>query len=161
MKFCMILKYFFPFLLFISISFVSLAALPNNDNFNKLRKINFVENVELAKEKLILKDYQGVINLLSINIKSNDIPDSYLVESLINRGNAYFFTNNYEYAKADYSRCLDIELCQRADINLILGKLEVKLGNNEIAASYFKNAILLSKNNFKILSEALSFFKNP
>ena len=86
----MILKYFFPFLLFISINFASLAALPNNDNFNKLRKINFVENVELAKEKLILKDYQGVINLLSINIKSNDIPDSYLVESLINRGNAYF-----------------------------------------------------------------------
>ena len=161
MKFCMILKYFLPFLLFMSINFASLAALPYNDNFNKLRKINFVENVELAKEKLILKDYQGVINLLSINIKSNDIPDSYLVESLINRGNAYFFTNNYEYAKADYSRCLDIELCQSADINLILGKLEVKLGNNEIAASYFKNAILLSKNNFKILSEALSFFKNP
>ena len=161
MKFCMILKYFLPFLLFMSINFASLAALPNNDNFNKLRKINFVENVELAKEKLILKDYQGVINLLSINIKSNDIPDSYLVESLINRGNAYFFTNNYDYAKADYLRCLDIELCQRADINLILGKLEVKLGNNEIAASYFKSAILLSKNNFKILSEALSFFKNP
>ena len=161
MKFYMILKYFFPFLLFISINFGSLAALPNNDNFNKLRKINFIENVELAKEKLILKDYQGVINLLSINIKSNDIPDSYLVESLINRGNAYFFTNNYDYAKADYLRCLDIELCQSADINLILGKLEVKLGNNEIAASYFKNAILLSKNNFKILSEALSFFKNP
>ena len=161
MKFCMILKYFLPFLLFMSINFASLAALPNNDNFNKLRKINFVENVELAKEKLILKDYQGVINLLSINIKSNDIPDSYLVESLINRGNAYFFTNNYDYAKADYLRCLDIELCQSADINLILGKLEVKLGNNEIAASYFKNAILLSKNNFKILSEALSFFKNP
>ena len=161
MKFCMILKYFLPFLLFMSINFASLAALPYNDNFNKLRKINFVENVELAKEKLILKDYQGVINLLSINIKSNDIPDSYLVESLINRGNAYFFTNNYDYAKADYLRCLDIELCQSADINLILGKLEVKLGNNEIAASYFKSAILLSKNNFKILSEALSFFKNP
>ena len=161
MKFCMILKYFLPFLLFMSINFASLAALPYNDNFNKLRKINFVENVELAKEKLILKDYQGVINLLSINIKSNNIPDSYLVESLINRGNAYFFTNNYDYAKADYLRCLDIELCQSADINLILGKLEVKLGNNEIAASYFKSAILLSKNNFKILSEALSFFKNP
>ena len=113
------------------------------------------------KEKLILKDYDSVINLLSINIKSRDIPDSYMVESLINRGNAYFFTKNYDYAKADYLRCLDIELCQRADINLILGKLEVKLGNNEIAASYFKNAILLSKNNFKVLSEALSFFKNP
>ncbi len=161
MKFCMILKYFFPFLLFISINFASLAALPNNDNFNKLRKINFVENVELAKEKLILKDYQGVINLLSINIKSNDIPDSYLVESLINRANTYFFISDYKNAKADYLKCLNIELCQRAAVNLNLGKLEVKLGNNEIAASYFKNAILLSKNNFKILSEALSFFKNP
>ena len=157
----MILKYFFPFLLFISINFASLAALPNNDNFNKLRKINFVENVELAKEKLILKDYQGVINLLSINIKSNDIPDSYLVESLINRANTYFFISDYKNAKADYLKCLNIELCQRAAVNLNLGKLEVKLGNNEIAASYFKNAILLSKNNFKILSEALSFFKNP
>ena len=161
MKFCMILKYFFPFLLFISINFASLAALPNNDNFNKLRKINFVENVELAKEKLILKDYQGVINLLSINIKSNDIPDSYLVESLINRANTYFFISDYKNAKADYLKCLNIELCQRAAVNLNLGKLEVKLGNNEIAASYFKNAILLSKNNFRVLSEALSFFKNP
>ena len=161
MKFCMILKCFFPFLLFISINFASLAALPNNDNFNKLRKINFVENVELAKEKLILKDYQGVINLLSINIKSNDIPDSYLVESLINRANTYFFISDYKNAKADYLKCLNIELCQRAAVNLNLGKLEVKLGNNEIAASYFKNAILLSKNNFRVLSEALSFFKNP
>ena len=157
----MILRFFFPFFIFMSFNFTSLAALPTNDNFNKSRKVNFVENVESAKEKLILKDYDSVINLLSINIKSRDIPDSYLVESLINRGNAYFFTKNYDYAKADYLRCLDIELCQRADINLILGKLEVKLGNNEIAASYFKNAILLSKNNFKVLSEALSFFKNP
>jgi Flp pilus assembly protein TadD len=56
---------------------------------------------------------------------------------------------------------LNIDLCQRADVNLNLGKLEVKLGNNEIAASYFKNAILLSKNNIRVLSEALSFFKNP
>ena len=157
----MILRCFFLFFVFMSFNFTSLAALPTNDNFNKSRKVNFVENVESAKEKLILKDYDSVINLLSINIKSRDIPDSYMVESLINRGNAYFFTKNYDYAKADYLRCLDIELCQRADINLILGKLEVKLGNNEIAASYFKNAILLSKNNFKVLSEALSFFKNP
>ena len=157
----MILRFIFSICLFISLNSVVLAALPTNDNFSKLNKINFVQNVEAAKEKFLLKDYPGVINLLSINIKSNDIPDSYLVESLINRGNAYFFTNNYDYAKADYLRCLDIELCQSADINLILGKLEVKLGNNEIAASYFKNAILLSKNNFKILSEALSFFKNP
>ena len=140
---------------------MSLAALPTNDNFSQSRKVNFVQNVEAAKEKLLSKDYQGVINLLSINIKSKNIPNSYLVESLINRANAYFSINNYKNAKADYLKCLDIELCQRADVNLILGKLEVMLGNNEIAASYFKNAILLSKNNFKVLSEALSFFKNP
>lgn len=140
---------------------MSLAALPTNDNFSQSSKVNFVQNVEAAKEKLISKDYQGVINLLSINIKSKNIPNSYLVESLINRANAYFSINNYKNAKADYLKCLDIELCQRADVNLILGKLEVMLGNNEIAASYFKNAILLSKNNFKVLSEALSFFKNP
>lgn len=140
---------------------MSLAALPTNDDFSQSSKVNFVQNVEAAKEKLLSKDYQGVINLLSINIKSKNIPNSYLVESLINRANAYFSINNYKNAKADYLKCLDIELCQRADVNLILGKLEVMLGNNEIAASYFKNAILLSKNNFKVLSEALSFFKNP
>ena len=140
---------------------MSLAALPTNDNFSQSSKVNFVQNVKAAKEKLLSKDYQGVINLLSINIKSKNIPNSYLVESLINRANAYFSINNYKNAKADYLKCLDIELCQRADVNLILGKLEVMLGNNEIAASYFKNAILLSKNNFKVLSEALSFFKNP
>ena len=140
---------------------MSLAALPTNDNFSQSSKVNFVQNVKAAKEKLLSKDYQGVISLLSINIKSKNIPNSYLVESLINRANAYFSINNYKNAKADYLKCLDIELCQRADVNLILGKLEVMLGNNEIAASYFKNAILLSKNNFKVLSEALSFFKNP
>ena len=140
---------------------MSLAALPTNDDFSQSSKVNFVQNVEAAKEKLLSKDYQGVINLLSINIKSKNIPNSYLVESLINRANAYFSINNYKNAKADYLKCLDIELCQRADVNLILGKLEVMLGNNEIAASYFKNAILPSKNNFKVLSEALSFFKNP
>ena len=140
---------------------MSLAALPTNDDFSQSSKVNFVQNVEAAKEKLLSKDYQGVINLLSINIKSKNIPNSYLVESLINRANAYFSINNYKNAKADYLKCLDIELCQRADVNLILGKLEVMLGNNEIAASYFKNAIILSKNNFKVLSEALSFFKNP
>ena len=139
---------------------MSLAALPTNDDFSQSSKVNFVQNVEAAKEKLLSKDYQGVINLLSINIKSKNIPNSYLVESLINRANAYFSINNYKNAKADYLKCLDIELCQRADVNLILGKLEVMLGNNEIAASYFKNAIILSKNNFKVLSEALSFFKS-
>lgn len=157
----MILKFFFSFLLFISFNSASLAALPTNNNFSQSSKVNFVQNVEEAKEKFLSKDYQGVINLLSINIKSKNIPSSYLVESLINRANAYFFLNNYKYAKADYLKCLNIELCQRADVNLILGKLEVMLGNNEIAAAYFKNAILLSKNNFKVLSEALSFFKNP
>ena len=75
--------------------------------------------------------------------------------------NLKYNLNNYKNAKADYLKCLDIELCQRADVNLILGKLEVMLGNNEIAASYFKNAIILSKNIFKVLSEALSFFKSP
>ena len=120
---------------------MSLAALPTNDDFSQSSKVNFVQNVEAAKEKLLSKDYQGVINLLSINIKSKNIPNSYLVESLINRANAYFSINNYKNAKADYLKCLDIELCQRADVNLILGKLEVMLGNNEIAASYFKNAI--------------------
>ena len=140
---------------------MSLAALPTNDDFSQSSKVNFVQNVEAAKEKLLSKDYQGVINLLSINIKSKNIPNSYLVESLINRANAYLSINNYKNAKADYLKCLDIELCQRADVNLILGKLEVMLGNNEIAASYFKNAIILSKNNFKVLSEALSFFKSP
>ena len=157
----MILKFFFSFLIIINFNSLSLAALPTNDNFSQSSKVNFVQNVETAKEKLLSKDYQGVINLLSINIKSKNIPNSYLVESLINRANAYFSINNYKNAKADYLKCLDIELCQRADVNLILGKLEVMLGNNEIAASYFKNAILLSKNNFKVLSEALSFFKNP
>ena len=157
----MILKFFFSFLIFINFNSLSLAALPTKDDFSQSSKVNFVQNVEAAKEKLLSKDYQGVINLLSINIKSKNIPNSYLVESLINRANAYFSINNYKNAKADYLKCLDIELCQRADVNLILGKLEVMLGNNEIAASYFKNAILLSKNNFKVLSEALSFFKNP
>lgn len=157
----MILRFILSICLFISLNYVVLAALPTNDNFSKLNKINFVQNVEAAKEKFLLKDYQGVINLLSINIKSKDIPNSYLVESLINRANTYFFISDYKNAKADYLKCLNIELCQRAAVNLNLGKLEVKLGNNEIAASYFKNAILLSKNNFRVLSEALSFFKNP
>ena len=44
---------------------------------------------------------------------------------------------------------------------LILGKLEVSFGNNKQPASYFKNAIIKSKNNFKVLYEALSFFDNP
>ncbi len=157
----MILRIIFSIFLFINFNSVLLAALPTNDTFIKLPKINFVQNVEAAKEKFQLKDYQGVINLLSINIKSKDIPNSYLVESLINRANTYFFIKDYKNAKADYLNCLNIDLCQRADVNLNLGKLEVKLGNNEIAASYFKNAILLSKNNIRVLSEALSFFKNP
>ena len=64
----MILRFIFSICLFISINSVVLAALPTNDNFSKLNKINFVQNVEAAKEKFLLKDYQGVINLLSINI---------------------------------------------------------------------------------------------
>lgn len=145
----------------INFSSVPLAALPASDNLSKLNKINFVQNVQAAKERFQLKDYQGVINILSINIKSKDIPNSYLVESLINRANTYFFIDDFKNAKADYLNCLNIDICQRADVNLNLGKLEVRLGNNEIAASYFKNAILLSKNNIRVLSEALTFFKNP
>ena len=145
----------------INFSSVPLAALPATDNLSKLNKINFVQNVQAAKERFQLKDYQGVINILSINIKSKDIPNSYLVESLINRANTYFFIDDFKNAKADYLNCLNIDICQRADVNLNLGKLEVRLGNNEIAASYFKNAILLSKNNIRVLSEALTFFKNP
>ena len=121
----MILRLIFSICLFISLNSVVLAGLPTNDNFSKLNKINFVQNVEAAKEKFLLKDYQGVINLLSINIKSKDIPNSYLVESLINRANTYLFINDYNNAKADYLKCLNIDLCQRADVNLNLGKLEV------------------------------------
>ena len=156
----MVLRIIFSIFLMIHFNSVLLAALPTKDNLSKLNKINFLQNVEAAKERFQSKDYQGVINLLSINIKSTDIPNSYLVESLINRANTYFFINDFKNAKADYLKCLNIELCQRAAVNLNLGKLEVKLGNNEIAASYFKNAILLSKNNIRVLSEALSFFKN-
>lgn len=157
----MILRFIFSICLFISINSVVLAALPTNDNFSKLNKINFVQNVEVAKKRFQLEDYQGVINILSINIKNKDIPNSYLVESLINRANTYFFIKDFKNAKADYLNCLNIDICQRGDVNLNLGKLELKLGNNEIAASYFKNAILLSKNNIRVLSEALTFFKNP
>lgn len=157
----MILRVILSIFLMINFSSVPLAALPAKENLSKLNKINFVQNVEVAKKRFQLEDYQGVINILSINIKSKDIPNSYLVESLINRANTYFFINDYKNAKADFLKCLNIDLCQRADVNLNLGKLEVKLGNNEIAASYFKNAILLSKNNIRVLSEALTFFKNP
>ena len=87
----MILKFFPSFFIFISFNFESLAALPTNDNFNKSRKVNLVEYLESAKEKLILKDYDGVINLLYVNIRSRYMPDSYLAESLINKGNAYFY----------------------------------------------------------------------
>lgn len=79
----MILKFFPSFFIFISYNFTSLAALPINDNFNKFRKVNLVEYLVSAKEKLILKDYDGVINLLYVNVKSRDMPDSYLAESLI------------------------------------------------------------------------------
>ena len=157
----MILRTILSIFLMINFSSVPLAALPASDNLSKLNKINFVQNVQAAKERFQLKDYQGVINILSINIKSKDIPNSYLVESLINRANTYFFIDDFKNAKADYLNCLNIDICQRADVNLNLGKLEVRLGNNEIAASYFKNAILLSKNNIRVLSEALTFFKNP
>jgi len=157
----MILRIILSIFLMINFSSVPLAALPAKDNLSKLNKINFVQNVEVAKKRFHLKDYQGVINILSINIKSKDIPNSYLVESLINRANTYFFINDFKNAKADYLNCLNIEICQRGDVNLNLGKLELRLGNNEIAASYFKNAILLSKNNIRVLSEALTFFKNP
>lgn len=157
----MILRVILSIFLMINFSSVPLAALPAKENLSKLNKINFVQNVEVAKKRFQLEDYQGVINILSINIKSKDIPNSYLVESLINRANTYFFINDFKNAKADYLNCLNIDICQRGDVNLNLGKLELKLGNNEIAASYFKNAILLSKNNIRVLSEALTFFKNP
>lgn len=157
----MILRVILSIFLMINFSSVPLAALPAKENLSKLNKINFVQNVEVAKKRFQLEDYQGVINILSINIKSKDIPNSYLVESLINRANTYFFIKDFKNAKADYLNCLNIDICQRGDVNLNLGKLELKLGNNEIAASYFKNAILLSKNNIRVLSEALTFFKNP
>ena len=88
----MILKFFFSFLIFINFNSLSLAALPTNDDFSQSSKVNFVQNVEAAKEKLLSKDYQGVISLLSINIKSKNIPNSYLVESLINRANVYILS---------------------------------------------------------------------
>ena len=157
----MILRVILSIFLMINFSSVPLAALPAKENLSKLNKINFVQNVEVAKKRFQLEDYQGVINILSINIKNKDIPNSYLVESLINRANTYFFIKDFKNAKADYLNCLNIDICQRGDVNLNLGKLELKLGNNEIAASYFKNAILLSKNNIRVLSEALTFFKNP
>lgn len=156
----MILRIILSIFLMINFSSVPLAALPAKENLSKY-KINFVQNVEVAKKRFQLKDYQGVINILSINIKNKDIPNSYLVESLINRANTYFFINDFKNAKADYLNCLNIDICQRGDVNLNLGKLELRLGNNENAASYFKNAILLSKNNIRVLSEALTFFKNP
>ena len=54
----MILRFIFSIFLFINFNSVVLAALPTNDNFSKLNKINFVQNVEAAKEKFRIQYFQ-------------------------------------------------------------------------------------------------------
>ena len=74
----------------------------------------------------------------------NLLPEA--AQIFVNRGNAFYYTGNYEMAIEDYSQSIELGYATFPDVYLNLGKSYERLGDINLAERNYRQAIELSSN---------------
>lgn len=128
---------------------------PDLATFNMLETCNFaIQFVDLSKKdlaathtnrgviRIALGNYDGAFS--DFNIGMTLLPEA--AQILVNRGNAFYHTGNYQMAIEDYNRSIELGYSDFADVYLNLGKSYERMGNNNLAERNYQQAINLSPN---------------
>ena len=75
----------------------------------------------------------------------------------VNRGNAYYHTENYPMAVEDYSRALTLNIAEAHVVHLNLGKSYERLGNRALAEQNYRRAIELMPSNVEAQQQLSGF----
>lgn len=90
--------------------------------------------------RIALENYDGAFS--DFNIGMTLLPGA--AQILVNRGNAFYHTGNYQMAIEDYNRSIELGYSDFADVYLNLGKSYERMGNNNLAERNYRQAINLS-----------------
>lgn len=126
---------------------------PEIATYNMLEPCDFaISFVDMRKETLAathtnrgvirvaLENYDGAFS--DFNIGMNLLPEA--AQILVNRGNAFYHTGNYQMAIEDYNQSIEIGYADFADVYLNLGKSYERMGNINLAERNYQRAIDLS-----------------
>ena len=92
--------------------------------------------------RLALGDIENAFS--DFNIGMNLLPEA--AQIFVNRGNAFYYTGNYEMAIEDYSQSIELGYATFPDVYLNLGKSYERLGDINLAERNYRQAIELSSN---------------
>lgn len=92
--------------------------------------------------RLALGDFDSAFS--DFNIGMNLMPEA--AQIFVNRGNAFYYTGNYEMAIEDYNQSIENGYVGFSDVYLNLGKAYERLGNINLAEQNYQQAIELSPN---------------
>jgi tetratricopeptide (TPR) repeat protein len=91
---------------------------------------------------IALGNYDGAFS--DFNIGMNLLPEA--AQIMVNRGNAFYHTGNYQMANEDYNQSIELGYADFADVYLNLGKSYERMGNITLAQQNYQQAIDLSPN---------------
>jgi len=89
--------------------------------------------------------YEGAF--YDFNVGMTLLPEA--AQIFVNRGNAFYYSENYQMAIEDYSRSLELGFADFADVYLNLGKSYERIGNIDLAERNYRQAAELSPNQAK------------
>ncbi len=89
-----------------------------------------------------LGDFEGAFS--DFNIGMTLLPEA--AQIFVNRGNAFYYTENYQMAIEDYNRSLELGFADLPDVYLNLGKSYERIGNMNLAVRNYRQAAELSPN---------------
>ncbi len=126
---------------------------PDDANYSMLEPCDFaIKFVDMDKEdlaathtnrgviRIALENYDGAFS--DFNIGMTLLPGA--AQILVNRGNAFYHSGNYQMAIEDYNRSIELGYSDFADVYLNLGKSYERMGNNNLAERNYRQAINLS-----------------
>ena len=112
-------------------------------NFVSMSKSNLAAtHTNRGVIRLALGDINSAFSDFGIGM--NLLPEA--AQIFVNRGNAFYYTRNYEMAIEDYSQSIELGYADFADVYLNLGKSYERLGNINQAERNYRQAIELSSN---------------
>ena len=111
-----------------------------------------ITHVELSKQnRAATHTNRGVIQIAlgnyddafaDFNIAMNLLPDAASI--LLNRGNAYYHTGNYQRAIEDYMQSLELGFSEYPDVYINLGKSYERIGDVNQAEQNYRRALELA-----------------
>ena len=144
---------------------------PDIATFSMLEPCNyFITHVDAAEKKIRAATYtnRGVIRIAlnrpaeafsDFNIAMTLLPDT--AEIFVNRGNAFYQSENYPMALQDYSRALELGLTEADVVHLNLGKTYERLGNRNLAEENYRRAVELMPTNVEAQQQLSGLLSQP